>query len=594
MSDDSRKQADPATFAEEFQAFVEQNRRIYKAFCERNEAGEMMLGYNPFTIAKSFWEWNARLSTDPAFLAEAQSAYWRDIAMLTEATTMRAFGKEASPVVEPAPGDRRFKDAAWNEELVFDHLKQSYLIYSRFVQSLVEKNVGVDGRTSKLVSFYSRRFIESASPTNFASTNPAVIRKTRETGGKNLVDGFKNMLRDLERGEGRLKITMTDPDAFELGRNLAYTEGAVIFENELMQLIEYKPTTETVFARPLVIVPPWINKYYALDLTAEKSLIKWLVDQGFSVFLISWVNPGRELARTGFGDYMIDGLLKAIDVSCEVTGAKDINVAGYCIGGTLTAATLAYLAATGDRRVHAATLIACMTDFEEAGELSVFIDDEQLETLLTVVDDRGYHMGEEMAGVFSLMRANDLIWSHVVSNYLLAEDSPPFDLVYWFQDSTRLPATMIAWYLTNLYKDNLLSKPEALVLEGVPLDLSTVKTPIYMISFEEDHICPWDSTYKGTQLFGGETDFVLGGSGHNAGVVNPPTKKKYGFRTGEVLPASSDDWLAGATRHEGSWWPHWQDWLSARSGEKVSPKKTPGSHLYKMLEPAPGRYVRQR
>lgn len=594
MSEQEPSAVDPQELARQFQAFAEQSQRIFQGFLERQAAGEGINSFDPSAVARSFWEWNAKLMSDPGGVAEAYSAYWTDMSKLMQASAKRLAGQEAEPVVTPERGDRRFKDAAWDEEVVFDHLKQSYLISSQFAQSLVDRADGLEKHTRDLVGFYTQRFIETISPSNFAHSNPAAIRKARETGGQSLIDGFANLLRDLERGKGQLKITMNEPDAFELGKDLATTEGAVVFQNDLIQLIQYAPTTEKVYARPLLIVPPWINKYYALDLTAEKSLVKWLVDQGYSVFLISWVNPGPELAQKGFDDYMFEGPLAALDVVCDITGVKDVNIAGYCIGGTLTATTLAYMAAEGDTRLHSATLIACLTDFEDAGELSVFIDDDQLATLKRTVDARGYHSGEEMAAVFSMMRANDLIWGYVVNNYLMAGDNLPFDMVFWFQDATRLPAKMIYGYLNDYYNKNMLVQPGALQFGGEKLDLGKVATPVYFLATDEDHISPWASSYKGTQLLKGTTDFVLAGSGHNAGVVNPPTKTKYGYRTNSELPDTAEGWLSGGESHEGSWWPHWNAWLKKKSGRKSTAPRVPGEGGHPIIEPAPGSYVKVR
>ncbi len=594
MSEDEPTPLSPEGMARQFREYAEQSQRIFHGFLERQAAGEGVNSFDAAAVARGFWEWNTKLMSDPATVAQAYSTYWTEMTKLAQATALRMAGQEAEPVASPEPGDRRFKDAAWDEDVVFDHLKQSYLISSRFALSLVERTEGMDEHSRDLVSFYTQRFIETVSPSNFAHSNPAAIRKARETGGQSLVDGFANLLRDLERGKGQLKITMNEPDAFEVGRDLAYTEGAVIFENDLIQLIQYTPTTEKVYTRPLLIVPPWINKYYALDLTAEKSLVKWLVDQGYTVFLISWVNPGPELSQKGFDGYMFEGPLAALDVVCEVTGAKDVNVAGYCIGGTLTATTLAYMAAKGDKRIHAATLMACLTDFDDAGEISVFIDDDQLETLRRTVEARGYHAGEEMAAVFSMMRANDLIWGYVVNNYLMAGDNLPFDMVFWFQDATRLPAKMIYGYLNDYYNKNRLVQPGALEFGGEKLDLGKVTTPVYFLATDEDHISPWASSYKGTQLLKGTSDFVLAGSGHNAGVVNPPSKTKYGYRTNTHLPDTADAWLEGAEQHEGSWWPHWNAWLKKKSGRKSASPRVPGAGAYPVIEPAPGRYVKVR
>lgn len=591
MADRPNKDVDATEMAKQAADVAQRTQAIFHAFMDRQKKGDVPPGFDPVAVSRAFWDWNAALMRDPQALTRANASYWDQMARLFQAGSKRQAGQTPEPVAAPAKGDNRFRNEAWTENAVFDHLKQAYLIYSEYAQALAEQPGDMDPHARKIVSFYTRRSIEALSPTNFAHSNPEVIEKARETGGRNLVEGFANLLRDLESGQGQLKITMTDQDAFEVGRNLATTPGAVVFENDLMQLIQYTPTTETVHARPLLIVPPWINKYYALDLTADKSMVKWLVDEGHTVFLISWVNPGRELAQKGFDDYMFEGPLEAIEVMRQITAAKDVNVAGYCIGGTLVATMLAYLAAKGEKPVHSATLLACMTDFEEVGDLGVFIDDEQLATLRRAVETRGYHSGEEMAAVFSLMRANDLIWGHVVNNYLLAKEQLPFDMVYWFQDSTRLPARMILWYLDTYYNQNLLREPGAVKIGGMGLDLGKIDVPVYFMSAEEDHICPWASTYDGAQNLGGDKVFVLGGSGHNAGVVNPPTKVKYGFRTNDLAGQDAQSWHEGSQQHPGSWWPHWNNWLADQNPEDrvVSPKV--GSPKHPVIEPAPGRYV---
>lgn len=581
----------PAEMVRKFEEFGKKLEEIYRAFMERQLEGNSAKPFDPIAIGKAFCEWNQKLWADPTTIFEAQRQYWEDSFKLFSATHAQMVGEAGDTVTEPDKNDRRFRDPSWSEEVVFNHLKQSYLLSARFVQTLVSDVRDLDDQTRKKVDFYTRRYIESVAPTNFAITNPEVIRKTRETGGQNLLDGFENLLRDLERGQGELKITMTDREAFTIGENLAYTPGAVVFENDLMQLLQYNPSTETVHELPLLIVPPWINKYYVLDLKANNSMVKWLVDQGYTVFLISWVNPGPELALKGFDDYLLEGPIAAMDAIEKATGQRQVNLAGYCIGGTLTATTLAYLTAKNDQRIASATLMACMTDFTDAGELSVFIDDEQLAALKEVVDRRGYLSGDDMAGVFSLLRANDLIWSHVVNNYLLAKTQLPFDMVYWFQDSTRLPAKMISWYLENAYQKNLLIKPGGVSIAGTQIDLSVVKAPLYFFSTEEDHICPWKSTYHGARIFEGPVTFVLGGSGHNAGVVNPPAIGKYGYRTNSKRPDDAHAWLEGASQHDGSWWPHWSDWLAKKSGKQVAPR-CPGDGELAIIEPAPGHYVK--
>jgi polyhydroxyalkanoate synthase len=424
-------------------------------------------------------------------------------------------------------------------------------------------------------------------------TNPEVLRATMESGGENLIKGLQNVLDDLDRGNGKLAIKMTDSEAFEVGRNLAITPGKVVYENELMQLIQYDPTTEKVHRKPLLIMPPWINKYYILDLREKNSFVKWAVAQGFTVFVISWVNPDESLAEKTFSDYLLEGPLAACDAITKATGESRINAIGYCLGGSLLAAALAYMEAKGDRRIASATLLTTMIDFTESGELGVFIDEEQLAALEARMNERGYLEGSEMATTFNMLRANDLIWSFVVNNYLLGKDPYPFDLLYWNSDSTRMPAAMHSFYLRTMYQENKLAAPGGLTLDGVPIDLSTIKVPAFFLSTREDHIAPWESTYGGAQLFSGPVRFVLAASGHIAGVINPPARHKYSYWTNDKLPKRPQTWFRDAQEHPGSWWPEWLEWARAKSGAKV-PARHPGDGELPVIEAAPGAYVKVR
>ena len=429
-------------------------------------------------------------------------------------------------------------------------------------------------------------------PSNFVMTNPEVLRTTIESGGENLLKGLENLIEDLERGKGRLDIKMTDMDAFEVGRDVAVTPGSVVFQNDLIQLLQFEPTTETVFKRPLLIIPPWINKYYILDLREKNSFVRWATDQGHTVFVISWVNPNEKLAGKTFDDYMVEGPLAALGAMEKATGVREADVIGYCLGGTLLAATLSYMAATGDDRVKTATYFATMVDFAEAGELSVFIDEEQLAALEQRMEKKGYLEGQDMATTFNMLRANDLIWSFVINNYLLGKEPFPFDLLYWNSDATRMPAAMHSFYLRKMYQENLLAKPGGIRLRNVPIDLGKITVPTYILSSREDHIAPWKSTYAATQLYKGPVRFVLSASGHIAGVVNPPAAHKYCHWTNDTLPASADAWFASATQHEGSWWPDWQEWVTAAAdGVEKVPARRPGDRKLKAIEPAPGAYV---
>jgi polyhydroxyalkanoate synthase len=584
--------ADAPLSGDQVAAFAEQTRRIVEAFWQR-QAKDGFSIVDPIAISHAFLELTRRLMAEPEKLAKAQAELWQANLDLWQIALARLRGEQAEPAAPAARGDRRFADPAWSEELVFDLVRQSYLLSADWLRRLVHDVEGLEPRDRRKVDFYTRQFISATAPSNFLLTNPAVLRKTRETEGRNLIEGLQHLLDDLERGKGRLQISMADENAFEVGRNVATTPGKVVFQNDLMQLIQYAPSTDKVHRRPLLIVPPWINKFYVLDLQPKNSLIKWCVDQGLTVFVISWVNPREDLAHKDFQDYMHEGPLAALDAIEQATGERETNVLGFCIGGILVSTMLAWLAARGDDRIKAATFLASLFDFEEVGEVAVFIDGEQLARIESHVAERGYLEGHHMADMFNLMRENDLIWSFVVNNYLMGREPPPFDLLYWNADSTRLPATMLVSYLRNLYRRNLLMQPGGLVLDGVPLDLRTVATPAYFLATRDDHIAPWRSCYPGSRAFAGPKRFVLGASGHIAGVVNPPVANKYGYWTNAKMPSDPDVWLAGAEQHAGSWWPDWMAWLSRRSGNKMAARR-PGDGRLAPLEEAPGSYVKVR
>jgi len=536
-------------------------------------------------------EMTTRLMAAPQKLMEAQLSLWQDYLTLWQNTARRMLGESPEPVIAADPRDRRFKHPDWHENEVFDFIKQSYLLSARWVQNLVRNVEGMDDKTAQKVDFYTRQFVDAMAPSNFLLTNPEVLRRTVETGGENLVKGLSNLLADLDRGRGRLMVRMTDMEAFRIGENIALTPGKVVFQNDLMQLIQYTPTTEKVLKRPLLVIPPWINKYYILDLRPKNSFIRWAVEQGHTVFVISWVNPDEKLAQATFDDYLSQGPLAALDAVEQATGENGANVIGYCLGGTLLAATLAYMTAKGDDRIKSATFLTTMVDFEEAGELSVFIDEEQLRALEEKMGKRGYLEGHEMATTFNMLRANDLIWSFVVNNYLLGQEPFPFDLLYWNSDSTRMPARMHSFYLRKMYQENQLVRPGGITLLGEPIDLARIATPSYILSTREDHIAPWISTYRATQIYRGPIRFVLAASGHIAGVVNPPEAGKYSHWVNEALPAEPEAWLAGATELAGSWWPDWQRWVSGQAKAKVAARQ-PGAGKLPAVEDAPGGYVK--
>jgi polyhydroxyalkanoate synthase len=458
---------------------------------------------------------------------------------------------------------------------------------------LVAQLTGNRAHQVKVASFWARQLQDALSPKNFALSNPKVLRATLESGGMNLLRGTSNFLDDLERGHGALRVRMTDEKAFEVGRNLAVTPGKVICKNDLMELIQYAPASERVFERPLLIVPPWINKYYVLDLNEKSSFVRWAVSQGHTVFMISWVNPDERARGKRFEDYLNEGPLCALNAIEHATGEREVNAVGYCLGGTLLACSLAYLAAKGEAPIKSATLLTTLLDFAEPGEIDVFIDEAQVAAVEALMERQGYLDGTQMAAPFAMLRANDLIWSFFINNYLMGEDPAPFDLLYWNSDSTRMPAAMHSYYLRNMYLHNRLREPNGLTLLGQKVALQEVTTPVCMVSTVDDHIAPWKSTYAGAKLFEGPVRFMLGGSGHIAGIVNPPAKKKYGHWVNDALPEKPDAWLQAATRHEGSWWPEWQRFVQGFAGAQV-PARTPGAGALAALADAPGTYVRQR
>ncbi|MFT8243169.1 PHA/PHB synthase family protein [Roseomonas sp. BN140053] len=573
---------------------AERGQRIVADFLKRQApVGQPGNGSaDPFNLGGAFMEMATRLMTNPSRLVQAQIGFWQDYLTLWQNTARRMMGGEVAPVIAEDIKDKRFKDEAWRENEVFDFIKQSYLLSARYLQTVVRgAEEELDNKTAQKVDFYTRQFVDALSPTNFLLTNPEVLRRTAETGGENLLKGLSNLLGDLERGKGNLRISMTDRSKFAIGENIAVTPGKVVFQNDLMQLIQYTPTTDKVLKRPLLLLPPWINKFYILDLRPKNSFIRWAVAQGHTVFVCSWVNPDEHLAAKSFEDYMKEGPYAALDAIQKATGEKQVNAIGYCLGGTLLAATLAHMAKRKDTRIRSATFFTTMVDFEEAGELSVFIDEAQLQALEEKMEKRGFLEGREMSNTFNMLRANDLIWSFVVQNYLLGQEPFPFDLLYWNDDSTRMPAAMHSFYLRRMYQGNDLVKPGGITLDGVALDLRDVKVPTYILSTREDHIAPWRSTYRATQIYGGPIRFVLAASGHIAGVANPPESGKYSHWVNDTLPPSPEGWLEGATELAGSWWPDWHRWVSALDRTEV-PARIPGSGALPALEDAPGSYVK--
>lgn len=546
-----------------------------------------------FSIGQTFMEFAGQMAANPAKFMEAQTTLWTQYANLWQSTMARMAGQEAAPVTAPEPGDRRFKDQEWSDNVVFDYIKQSYLLTSGWLKEQAYDAEGLDEHTAHRIDFYTRQFVDAMSPTNFFATNPQVLRETIECRGENLLHGLSNMLNDLEKGHGSLRISQTDMDAFEVGGNIAVTEGKVVYQNDLMQLLHYAPLTETQFDKPLLIVPPWINKFYILDLKPENSFIRWATEQGHSVYVISWVNPTGDLRDKDFSSYMLEGPLAAVEAIKQDVGAETVNAIGYCLGGTLLASTLAYAAEHKIENFASATFFTTLVDFERGGELTVFVDEEQIQGIERKMAKDGYMDGADMAMTFNSLRSNDLIWSFVVSNYLLGKDPFPFDLLYWNSDSTRLPEAMHSFYLRKMYQQNKLKEPGGVEMNGTPIDLRNIKTPTYFVAAKEDHIAPADAVYQGTKLFRSPVKYVLAASGHIAGVVNPPPPEKYGYWTNKKRPESLEEWFDTSTETKGSWWPDWQKWIARKAGKKV-PARIPGEGGLKAIEAAPGSYVQVR
>ncbi len=580
-------------FAHNLARLVEEGGKALAAYLKPRESGKAndSVSDEVADAVKTLGQVAEYWLSDPTRAIELQANLGRAYLDLWGSAVKRLAGEEVKPVAAPDPRDRRFSDPEWSSNQFFDFLKQAYLLSTQWANHMVLDAKELDAHTRQKAEFYVRQISNALSPSNFVLTNPELLRETLSSNAENLVRGMHMLTEDIDE-EGNIVIRQSDPKMFEVGRNLAITPGKVIFQNELMQLIQYSPSTEKVLKIPLLIVPPWINKFYVLDLTPEKSLIKWCVDQGLTVFVISWVNPDRRLADKDFDDYMREGPLAALDVIKAVTGEQQVHAAGYCVGGTLLAITLAWLAAKKDTRIVSATFFATQVDFTHAGDLKVFVDEEQLEALEKRMAERGYLEGRKMANAFNMLRSNDLIWPYVINNYLRGKTPFPFDLLYWNSDATRMPAANHSFYLRNCYLNNKLTKGE-MEIGGVKLDLKKVTVPVYDLATREDHIAPAQSVFLGAKYFGGPVRYVLSGSGHIAGVVNPAAKAKYQFWTGSKPAGSLEDWLKKATEHPGSWWPDWLAWLKGHGAEEV-PARSPGGGKFKPIEDAPGSYVKVR
>jgi polyhydroxyalkanoate synthase subunit PhaC len=591
----SGKKFDPEAFAMNFAKAMENSGKALAAYLKPRESGEVVdKPPNEFaemvktlTAVAEYWLSDNERSSD------LQTRIAKGYLDLWGSATRRLAGEEAPPAISPAPRDKRFADPEWKSNQFFDFVMQLYLLTTQWAHDLVRNAEGLDAHTRKKAEFYVSQITNALSPSNFVLTNPEVLRETITSSGGNLVRGMQMLAEDIEAGKGSLKIRQSDPTNLAVGVNMATTPGKVIYQNDLMQLIQYQPATGSVLRTPLLIVPPWINKFYILDLRPEKSFIKWCVDQGITVFVISWVNPDKKLGAKTWEDYMKEGPLAAMDVIERATGEMKVHTMGYCVGGTLLATTLAWLAEKRRQRVTSATFLAAQVDFTHAGDLLVFVDEGQISALERDMKESGVLEGNKMAMAFNMLRSNDLIWSYVVSNYLKGQPPSAFDLLHWNSDATRMPAANHSYYLRNCYLENRLTTG-SMVLDNTLLDLGKVKVPVYNLATREDHIAPADSVLHGSQFFGGPVKYVLAGSGHIAGVINPPASGKYQYWTNEnVRDISLVDWMKAAHEHKGSWWPDWRSWLGQIDPEEVAARDI-GSDVLPPIEEAPGSYVKVR
>jgi polyhydroxyalkanoate synthase len=591
----SETKFDANAFAMNVAQAMESGGKALAAYLKPRESGEVQDRppaeltevVKTFTSVAEYW------LSDQTRSSDLQTKLAKDYLDLWGSAARRMAGQDAAPAIAPSPRDKRFADPEWKSNQFFDFMMQLYLLTTKFAQELVRDAEGLDPQTRRKAEFYVQQLTNAISPSNFVLTNPEVLRATVASNGENLARGLKMLAEDIAAGKGTLKIRQSDPDNLVVGVNMATTPGKVIYQNEMMQLIQYSPTTENVLRTPLLIIPPWINKFYILDLKPEKSYVKWCVDQGITVFVISWVNPDKRLGGKSWEDYMKEGVLTAMDVIERATGELKVHTAGYCVGGTMLATTLAWLAEKRRQRVASATFFAAQVDFTHAGDLLVFVDEEQIAALEQDMKAAGVLEGSKMAMAFNMLRSNDLIWSYVVSNYLKGQQPSAFDLLHWNSDATRMTASNHSYYLRNCYLENRLSTG-TMVLDNTLLDLSKVMVPVYNLATREDHIAPAESVLYGSQFFGGPVKYVLSGSGHIAGVVNPPASNKYQYWTNDnIKDVNVAEWMKGAVEHKGSWWPDWREWLGGLDPEEV-PARSVGSEALPPIEDAPGSYVRVR
>ncbi len=587
MSKEQFTLPDPIALSQALMTAYQKAQPLFEKSLEQMDLSTV--NFDPMNIRDSYLNYLDKIVQNPDKFMEIQAGFAQDWMHLWQTSVQNFMGDTHADT--PSEKDRRFKSDAWNDSALFSFIKNSYLLTCRQLEASISDVDGLDEKQREKLRFQTKLFTDAMSPSNFAMTNPEVIEETLNSGGENLVKGFENLVKDLERGSGNLSISTTNYDAFTLGENIAVTPGKVVYQNDLMQLIQYEPQTKEVHKTPLLIVPPWINKYYILDLRAGKSYVEWAVQQGHTVFVISWANPDKALSEKSFEDYLNEGVLDALTQIENITEEAETNAVGYCLGGTLLAITCSYLAQKKQSsRVKSATFLTTLLDFEHAGDMKLFLDDEQLDYLDEMMDKAGVLSGKELQKTFSLMRSNDLIWSFVVNNYLMGKEPFPFDLLYWNDDCTNMPAAMHRFYLRNMYRDNKLAQAGGIEMNDTPIDLGAIDVPCHFISTKEDHIAPWIATYAGAKLAGSKNKtFTLSASGHIAGIVNPPAKDKYCYWTNKALPENSQDWDEKTKQHDGSWWPFWGEWIADFGGEKIKARK-----IGKALEDAPGSYVRAK
>ncbi|MBO6716557.1 MAG: class I poly(R)-hydroxyalkanoic acid synthase [Rhizobiaceae bacterium] len=584
---------DPERFALNFARMIEEAGKAAAAWAEPREKGEIRdtISDPVADMVRTFSKLTEFWLSDPSRALEAQTRLVSSYLSIWSNSVQRLGGKDIPDAVSPERGDKRFQDPEWAKNAFFDFLKQVYLVSSRWASDLVEDTEGLDEHTRHKARFYVKQVSNALSPSNFILTNPELFRETVASNGENLARGMHMLAEDIKAGHGELKLRQSDASRFVIGENVATTPGKVVARSELAEIIQYEPTTEKVLKRPLLICPPWINKFYILDLNPEKSFIRWAVAQGHTVFVISWVNPDERHGRMDWDDYINLGLEFALDTIGRATGEREVAAIGYCVGGTLLAAALARMARDGDDRIRSATFLATQVDFTHAGDLKVFVDEDQIAALEKAMTERGFLEGTRMATAFNMLRSSELVWPYVVNNYMRGKAPMPFDLLYWNSDSTRMAAANHSFYLRNCYLENNLSRGK-MRLAGKPVSLADVKIPIYSLATREDHIAPARSAFLGCSFFGGPVEFVLAGSGHIAGVVNPPSSGKYQYWTGSKPAGEFDQWLADATETPGSWWPHWQKWMEKQDKKRVD-ARVPGANT-EVLGDAPGEYVKVR